>query len=84
MQYTYLLHIDSCNRKCVRIFKPVCGSDGKTYNNECLLEVAQCRTRSDLRVSKEGACEAETEIAAENTDDRRAEIIEARQDEGRN
>ena len=52
--------LDPCEKNCVRSFKPVCGSDGQTYNNECLLEVAQCRTRG-LRVNHRGPCAADRE-----------------------
>ncbi|CAL4166472.1 unnamed protein product, partial [Meganyctiphanes norvegica] len=33
---------DTCPSGCQRDFKPVCGSDGKTYTNKCVLEVAAC------------------------------------------
>ncbi|XP_028029354.1 serine protease inhibitor dipetalogastin-like [Bombyx mandarina] len=40
---------------CYRNQRPVCGTDGKTYNNECLLD---CATRDDpgLRVRYQGPC----------------------------
>lgn len=37
----------SCRRRCSQVSKPVCGSDGNTYENGCLLEVASCRARSE-------------------------------------
>ncbi|XP_076328006.1 agrin-like isoform X3 [Tachypleus tridentatus] len=39
-----------CNAICPRDFRPVCGSDGKTYTNECILRVAACKSRRSLRI----------------------------------
>ncbi|XP_028168242.1 serine protease inhibitor dipetalogastin-like isoform X2 [Ostrinia furnacalis] len=46
---------------CARIYQPLCGSDGQTYNNLCEL---QCRAeynakhgRAPLEVYKRGRCE---------------------------
>merc|ERR1711951_192022 len=49
--------VKDCNKPCPKIYLPVCGSDGKTYNNKCLLEVAACESGKDLEVVKEGPCE---------------------------
>nr|XP_053646882.1 uncharacterized protein LOC128698584 isoform X2 [Cherax quadricarinatus] len=35
----------SCPEHCGRIYTPLCGSDGLTYNNPCLLEIANCKNK---------------------------------------
>ncbi|KAK8723647.1 hypothetical protein OTU49_011477 [Cherax quadricarinatus] len=50
----------SCPEQCVRVYTPVCGSDGLTYNNPCLLEIANCKNKeaggSGVVLVSEGAC----------------------------
>ncbi|KDO22140.1 hypothetical protein SPRG_10958 [Saprolegnia parasitica CBS 223.65] len=51
---------DDCrDRPCNRMFKPVCGSDNKTYNNMCLFENAQCANRG-LALLHDGSCDDPT------------------------
>ena len=45
-----------CNEICTADYTPVCGSDGKTYPNECGLEVEACKTGKNLTVVKQGEC----------------------------
>ena len=48
-----------CNRQCSRIFSQVCGSNGRTYNNRCLLEIDACERSTSIQVVREGSCSTE-------------------------
>lgn len=45
-----------CNDACSFAGLPVCGTDGVTYSNRCLLELAACKKGITLSVLREGAC----------------------------
>lgn len=74
---TYFLHVavteakkgrtkskgKTCTRPCNRKLKPVCASDGKTYNNVCLFNNAKCeanKTGRVLKIEAQGPCRNET------------------------
>lgn len=45
-----------CPKQCPLSFDPVCGSDVKSYPNECTLQVESCRTKTRITVAKRGQC----------------------------
>ena len=65
LPFFYNLHInvkifldDPCFRKCTReVIPPFCGSNGKTYNNECVFEVDKCKKLGpELKIISQGRC----------------------------
>ena len=55
-QVSYCIFVDPCDLRCTREFKLLCGSNAKTYNNECLKKEDECRTASPISVVKKGPC----------------------------
>ena len=47
----------ACNTTCPKVYLPVCGSDGLTYNSRCELEAGNCaKEGADITVVHEGRC----------------------------
>ncbi|TOF86051.1 hypothetical protein CGJ15_25355 [Vibrio parahaemolyticus] len=47
---------DDCNSACTDDYRPVCGTDGITYPNNCTLELADCESDEDIAVAYIGEC----------------------------
>ena len=45
-----------CPESCSIDFKFVCGSDGTTYVNRCIMQKMNCQEGTDIAVAHDGAC----------------------------
>uniref|UniRef100_A0A3B3Q8K2 Si:ch211-195b11.3 n=1 Tax=Paramormyrops kingsleyae TaxID=1676925 RepID=A0A3B3Q8K2_9TELE len=44
------------NGICTREHNPVCGNNGLTYSNECMLCMENSQSGKDVRIAREGSC----------------------------
>ncbi|KAG2515894.1 hypothetical protein JM16_007678 [Phytophthora kernoviae] len=59
-----------CDRVCLAIYEPVCGSDGKTYGNTCVFGVEKCLSGDDtLEIVYEGECSSGYGSAGSGSDE---------------
>jgi len=52
---------EECGDRCPLLLQPVCGSDGKTYSNKCLFNIASCKSDGEITVAHYGWCKKEEE-----------------------
>ena len=45
-----------CPQVCPLNFMPVCGSDGKIYDNVCLMEAASCSQQKKITIASKDSC----------------------------
>ena len=41
---------------CPADLKPICGSDGQTYVNHCIMKVQACERRKNVTKTTDGTC----------------------------
>ncbi|XP_028411079.1 four-domain proteases inhibitor-like [Dendronephthya gigantea] len=44
------------NMECSSRWDPVCGNDGISYNNKCIMNATACRLRKDIRIVHDDRC----------------------------
>ena len=55
-------HVCECPSNCSNANSPVCGSDGKTYENECQLQRYSCINRVKITAKSMTACGKQTQL----------------------
>ena len=51
-----------CDFACIEIYAPVCGTDGKTYSNDCHMTRQACIDQKNITVSYKGECSKSNDL----------------------
>ena len=51
-----------CDIVCIEIYAPVCGTDGKTYGNNCHMRLQACIDQKNITVSYKGECSKSNDL----------------------
>lgn len=54
---SYLITGQNCLFECTTEYNPVCGSNGKTYANECVMKADSCDLDMMITIASKGPCE---------------------------
>ena len=53
----FIFYFPVCPRRsCTKERKPVCGTNGQTYQNRCNFEVARCKSNGKIELKHDGVC----------------------------
>ena len=48
--------LGGCDFVCLTVYKPVCGTDGKTYSNDCVMKSSACVEKNNVSSAHKGSC----------------------------